>query len=57
MNALAREVMAGVGIPYIDTHVSTSGRPDKCIDGYHYFDRETEVLHAAGEVLLLKSPQ
>lgn len=48
VNDIARTVMAEYGIPFIDTHVSTIGRPDKCIDGYHYFDRETETLDELG---------
>ena len=53
VNALARDAMRRTGVAFIDTHVSSAGRADKCIDGYHYFDRETEVLHAAGEEICI----
>ena len=33
MNAIAREVMRAHDIAFIDTHVSSHGRPEKCIDG------------------------
>eukprot|EP00960_Hanusia_phi_P003193 94734-Hanusia_phi.AAC.2 len=53
VNSIARAVMGEHGIPFIDTHVSSHGRPEKCIDGYHYFDRETEELAAAGEEICI----
>mmetsp|Transcript_48289 Transcript_48289/g.151441 ORF Transcript_48289/g.151441 Transcript_48289/m.151441 type:complete len:673 (-) Transcript_48289:516-2534(-) len=53
VNAIAREVMRAHDIAFIDTHVSSHGRPEKCIDGYHYFDRETEELSAAGREICI----
>lgn len=48
VNADARAAMARHGVTFVDTHASTIGRPDKCIDGYHYFDRDTETLDRLG---------
>lgn len=42
------QAMAAVGIPVIDSHSPSIARPDKTLDGYHYFDRHTEDLDAAG---------
>jgi len=39
--------MAAAGVRFVDTHVSSAGRAEKSIDGYHYFDRETEALDVA----------
>ncbi len=48
VNKIAKSIMNQYGILYVDTHMSTIGRPDKSIDGYHYFDRETEDLDSMG---------
>ena len=52
-HADARKAMVGRGVAFIDTHASTIGRPDKCIDGYHYFDRDTEDLDQEGKEICI----
>ena len=40
--------MEAAEIPVVDSHAPSLARPDKSLDGYHYFDRHTEELDAEG---------